>query len=77
MRTTTAQRRERRERRHLAAAETRRREITATLHKLGQRWCSCGCHRYCDDLIIRNDGVAVPLAHSCAERVRAGAWEPA
>jgi hypothetical protein len=74
MRASSAERRAQRERH---AVEQRRREVTATLHRLGQRWCACGCNRYCNDLIIRNDGVAIPLAHSCAQRVRAGAWEPA
>jgi hypothetical protein len=74
MRASTKERREQRER---AAVEQRRREVASTLSKLGVRWCSCGCGKYCDNLIVRDDGVAVPLAHSCAQRVRAGAWEPA
>jgi hypothetical protein len=68
---------ERSERRQAQAVERQRREVTATLSRLGVKWCSCGCGKYCDDLIIRDDGAAVPLAHSCAQGVRAGAWEPA
>jgi len=58
------------ERRH-RAEEARRRSITMTLNRLGVRYCSCSCGRYCDDLFIAPDGTAVPMAFRCAEIARA------
>jgi hypothetical protein len=67
MRTSTRERREQRQRR---ADERRRREVTATLHRLGVRYCSYSCGRYADDLWVQPDGQAVPMAYRCAEAAR-------
>jgi hypothetical protein len=68
--TKTAERRERRER---EATERHRRHVTATLHRLGVRYCSCSCGRWADDLLVQPDGSAIPMAHHCAQAARRAA----
>jgi hypothetical protein len=57
------------ERRHRAEEERRRREIAATLFRIGLPKCDCGCGKRADDLLINGDAM-LPMASACAAATR-------